>query len=236
MAKTLLNGVNDLLKLAQIIQGESQQFTTLTDRSRQTAIDVAVMAWNWIIDELYRSNEGAFTAEAKESTITLATNTREYTLPTDLVLIRWPLINETTGQVIDFYPGGYEGMRNDQLIPADYTGLPMAACINPTNNKLRLECAPTADENGLVYKMLYDKDTVMSAASDSFPFSDAVYRAALHAAHQLWRRSQQKAFDEAVFKTSLARAATLLTQKPRSSSWAPIRSDEGFNTDPMEAN
>lgn len=234
-SRTLLDGVNDLLKRAKIVQGESRKFNSLTDKARQTAIDVAVMAWNEVQDELYAVSNDAFQFEPKEAVITLVDGQREYDLPSDLVEIRWPLINEDQGRRIDKYVGGFIQMRQDQLQPDNYNGMPSRAVINEINFKLRMDYTPTAEEDATEFKLLYDRDMELRLETDVFPFTDAVYRALLPAAHQLWRRNMQNNFDQALFRGSIARAAALLNPEQKVDTWAPRRaSTQARCLDPFE--
>ena len=93
MAKTLLQGVNELLKRVSIIQGESQEFSSLTSTNRQQSIDVAIQVWNEVIDGLYSNTPLALEQELASSTIVLATDVDEYTLPSNMVEIRWLVTN-----------------------------------------------------------------------------------------------------------------------------------------------
>lgn len=217
MAETLLTAVNRVLKRVKVIQGEDGELATLTDSARQVYIDLAVSLINEVIQELYSSSFRPMPTEAKNGTITLVTSTREYTVPTDLLEIRWPLINQTTGDKIYPYPGGYEAMRSIQTIPADYTGRPFYATINPTNNKLRMDLEPTASEgNGDAFDLLYDRSLLISLAADTFPFIDDVLIALIPALEQLWKRTQRNTFDKDLFQSSLGRAARFLNaQQPR---------------------
>ena len=42
MTKTLLNGVNDLLKRVKVIAGDTGTLSTLTDSAKQAYIDTAI--------------------------------------------------------------------------------------------------------------------------------------------------------------------------------------------------
>ena len=74
MAKTLLNGTNEVLKKLQLIQGDSGLLTTLTDSARQTFIDKTVQGWNELIDELFSIANVPLPEATAENTITLATD------------------------------------------------------------------------------------------------------------------------------------------------------------------
>lgn len=108
MSKTLLDGVNDVLVKMKKIEGDSSALTSLSNSPLQTYIDTAVMAWNEAIDELYSVDGVAKPKEQGLTTVTLVASDRDYTLPTDLIQIQWPLINEATGDEIFEYSGGYE--------------------------------------------------------------------------------------------------------------------------------
>lgn len=218
MSKTFLNGVNDVLDRAGII-GANGTLTSFTDTGKQTFIDLAKMIWNETIDEVGEIMDMAPSGEAASSTITLVTSTREYSLPSNLIQIRWPLIYQTLGYTIEEYVGGYEKMRLDQLIPAQFTGLPYYAAINPTTGYLRMERAPTSDVNGYGYDLFYDKDISMSAITDVFPFDDAVYRALVPVVCEGFERKKRNDFDAGVYRQCLSRAVSFANKAQRRLNW-----------------
>lgn len=221
MAKTLLNGVNEVLKRAKLIQGDSGALTTLSDSPRQVWIDNAVQAWNEIIEELYTISGKPLPKQLAESTITLVTDDRDYALQSDLTVLHWPFLDETNGQYIYEHTGGYLSLVASQPIPADFTGLPLTAAIRPTDGELYLDRIPTANENGLVYKYRYDKDISLSAAADTFPFTDATFRALVPAVTEVFNLYHRREFAEGVYKKSLGVGSRLLTQIQPRDSWMP---------------
>lgn len=220
MAKTLLNATNEILKRVGIISGDSGELTSLTDSARQRAIDVAIQVVNEGIDDLYSASTVPHPNEQAEDTITLATSTRAYTLATDLVQLRFPLIDKTNNQFIDEYPGGYNKMLMDDP-EQDDTGLPHFAAIRPTDGKLYTDVAPTSDDNGNIYTYQYDKDVSLSASTDTVPFTDATFRAMVPAWVQLWKREMRNEFDGDLFEKSIGRAGIFLSQKQVTTSWNP---------------
>lgn len=220
MAKTLLNSVNEILTRTGIIAGDAGELTTLTDSSRQRAVDVAIQVVNEGIEELYSASNMPLPNEQAESTITLVTSTQAYTLATDLVQLRWPMVDKTNTQFIYEYPGGYNQLLLDDP-EQDDTGLPHYGTIRPTDGKLYLDRAPTSADNGNVYTYQYDKDISLSAASDTVPFSDAAFRAMVPAWVQLWKREVRNEFDGDLFKVSIGRAARLATQVQVRTSYNP---------------
>ena len=226
---TLLNGVNEVLKRVRFIQGDSGLLTSLTDQARQSAVDVAVQVWNEAIEELYSMAEVPLPQEMAENTITLVTSDRDYVLQTDLIQLHWPFHDETNGRYITEFPGGYLALTKSQLVPANETGQPYFAVIRPTDGFLYLDKLPTATENGQVYKYRYDKDISLALAADTFPFSDAVFRAMVAATAQYWQRDWQRDFDEEIFRANLGRAARLLTQQQQHTNWLPRRKQGGLS-------
>lgn len=219
MAKSLLNGVNDVLKKVSIIAGDSGELSSLTDSARQVNIDLVVSAWNEAIEELYSRTSTPLPKELAENTITLATDDRDYALQSDLVQLHWPLLNETDGDYLHQYEGGYLKMVADQPQPDNFTGLPLAGAIRPTDGQLYLDRIPTAAENGRVYKYWYDKDLSLSGAADLMPFNDSVYRAMVPVVAEIWRRDKERTFDDGSFAVSLGRAGRLLTRNQAARSW-----------------
>ena len=219
MAKTLLNGVNEVMKRVAWIEGDSAELTSLTDSARQHVIDVIVQMWNEALDLLYDQSNVARPNELAENTITLATDDRDYALQSDLVQLRFPLLDETNGFYIFEYPGGYQPLVDSQQIPANFTGLPQLAAIRPSDGELYVDRIPTSAENGRVYKYRYDKDLELTTASSTMPFSDAVFRAMVPAVVQLYRRDSRNDFDAAIFQDQMGQAARFLSQKQLKTQW-----------------
>jgi hypothetical protein len=220
VAKTLLDAVNEILKRTGTIAGDSGELSTLTDSARQRAVDTAVQAVNEVIDELYTSSGIAQPNEQAESTIVLLDGVRFYTLASDLVQLRWPMIDKTNNQYLSKYAGGY----NRMLIAdpeQDDTGLPHFAAIRPTDGKLHLDRAPTSVEAGRIYTYQYDKDLGLSDAADTVPFSDAAFRAMVPAWVQVWKREMRNEFDGDLFQVNIGRAARFVTQAQPRDNYCP---------------
>jgi len=223
MPKSLLNCVNETLKRLKRIQGDQAALTSLTDSSRQIWIDVTVQVINEGIDVLYDASNVRKPLEVSETTteVTLVLNQREYTLPTDLVQLRWPGLDETNGMFIERYPGGYDQLRKDQPRPdTGYEGTPIYGVINPLNEKLRLDHRPTAADVGKVYIFEYDKDLVLADATDTVPFKDAVFRSMVPAWAQLVQRDMKRDFDAPIFEAAIGQAARFLNQEQRRTHWS----------------
>lgn len=220
MAKTLLNAVNEVGKRAAWIAGDAGLLTSLTDSGRQSFIDQTVQIVNEGISELYTASEVAQPNEQAESTVTLVTSTRAYSLATDLVQLRWPLRDKTNSQFMVEMPGGYDALLNLDIAQDD-TGLPYYAAIRPTDGKLHLDRAPTSVENGRIYTYQYDKSLLMALAADTVPFKDDVFYAMVPVWTQLLKRDTRGDFDQPIFKASIGRASRLLTLKEPRTSYSP---------------
>lgn len=239
--KTLLNGVNDVLMRMGSIKSNSGALDSLVDSQRQVQIDLAVQIWNEVIIDLYDSCDDSMPNEMAEGTITLAASDRDYTLPTNLTSIRWPLKNVTNGDFIYEYSGGYEQLFKDQSIPASYTGKPQAGVIRPSDGQLYLDRIPTAAENGVVYTYLYDKSLIVSLATDIFAFNDDVYFTLLQAVVEKIKmeRSEQSdarySVSQRKYEKSVGKAAAKIRlQQPRKS-WGVNRINSVNSYDPYEA-
>lgn len=220
MAKTLLNSVNEILKRVSVIAGDAGALTTLTDSARQVAIDVAVQVINEGVDDLYSASSIPKPSGQAQSTITLATSDRDYALASDLVRLRFPLIDKTNSQTIKAHPQGYNGILEGDL-EQDDTGLPHYAAISPVNGHLYLDRIPTSDENGRIYTYQYEKDTVLAVAADTVPFGDAVFRAMVPCWVQLWKRERRNEFDGDLYRLNVGRASALMMQVEPRNSWNP---------------
>lgn len=233
MAKTLLNGVNGVLKKARALDSQGE-LSTLTDSARQMFIDTAIQAINEVTDELYTLADLSLPKQLKEATITLVTNQQAYALKSDLILLRreYHMIDEANSQTITILgEDGYWRIIQGDL-QQDDTGLPHWAVIRPTDGRLFFDRKPDAASNGNVYKYRYDRDLEFDEACDVFPFSDMVFRAVVPAAAELYRFYQQQEFVKTVFDAAMGRAAALLRRVPKRTTWAPRRGGDNI-TDPM---
>jgi len=210
MAATLLNGVNEVLKKMSLVNTDQGVLTTLSDSSRQTYIDAAVVSWNEAIEELYSTINRPLPKQLATANITLSTNVRDSAI-SSFVTLYFPFINQTTGDEIVEYPGGWLKMQQDQTIPANYTGKPQAAALDPTNNKVYFDRIPTATENGAVYAYWYDKELVLTVAASTFPFNDTIYRAMVPVVANLTNRTLRRDFDQGAYSLGLGRASRLLS-------------------------
>ena len=219
---TLLDGVNAVLKRVTLVGSDNALLTNLVDSPRQSYIDTAIQVWNEAVDQLYALTDDPKPNELVETTITLMANDRDYLLPSDLVQIHWPLIDETNGLFIRDYPGGYSQMVIDQIFPNNYQGVPHYGAIRPTDGQLYLDYIPQAEEEGRIYRLRYDRDVYLVNHFDSFPFKDVVFRAMVPAVAEMWKREKRaQEYSPKTYKSSMALAAKLLNQRQQNTSWLP---------------
>lgn len=226
MSKTLLNGVNEVLKRVQIVS-ESNLLTSLTNSGKQVFIDLAVQAWREATQQVFSKANVMMPYQAESDSITLVSGTRTYSLASDLIQIRWPLHDETNGQYISEYPGGYEELRNSQNFTANYTGLPLQAAISPIDGDLYLDYIPTSGEAGYSYTYFYWKATDLNVATDTFPFDDDVFWALVPVVSDIWRMMQQNKQNGSFVKLSYGRAIRMLKRNPPSNTWISRRAISG---------
>lgn len=234
MAKTLLDGVNQVLTKAGVLDSDAGFLTSLTSSGKQTFIDLAVQVLNETVDDLYSTLQKPKPNQLAEGTITLLEGDRDYELADDLVALftEFALISETDTHVIFILEDdGYRQLILSDL-EQDDIGLPSVAAIRPSDGQLFMDRAPRAEDDGRVYRYRYAKELELVQATDVFPFGNTVFRAIIPVASELWKRERHQEFSQSLVNTSLGRAARLITKTPPRDSWRP-----GTNrnvTDPFE--
>lgn len=218
--KTLLDGVNEVLKRVNVIAGDANALSDLVDSSRQHTIDISVQVINEGMDELYSLSHIDLPKGQAEGTITLVAGTREYALASNLVTLIWPLRDKDNSQYIWEFGGGYNALL-DLDIEQDDTGLPIWGAINPVTGYMHFDRSPTSVDAGRVYTYQYEKDLAVSVASDAFPFGDACFRAMVPAWVQLYKREMKNEFDQPLYQQALGRASRFVTELAPRLSYSP---------------
>lgn len=229
---SLLDACNETLKRVQIIDSDSE-LTILSKDGRQNDIDIVIQIWNELMDQLYSEARQPMPNIMSEGTLTLVQDDRDYALNSDLVRLHFPLQDIDNGQYIVHYPGGYLKLLEDEPEPSNFTGLPQAGAIRPDDGELYLDRVPTSDEDGRTYTYRYEKDAELTVPEDTFPFNDAIFRALVPAAAELWKRERKGEFASGVFRTHMGRARRLLSQIYPRGRWTPVSVGEN-PTDPFE--
>lgn len=221
MSKTLLDAVNETLKRVRIIDtGNTGILSSLTNSSIQHNIDVAIQIINEGIDELYSANSKSMPGQSAESTITLSTGTREYSLAADLITLKWPMVDRTNTQYLFEWDGSYEDFL--ALDPQqNQTGLPIWGMISPITSKIRVDRQCDSASNGRIYTYEYEKNTVLVNAADAIPFNDACFRAMVPAWVQLYKREERNEFDQALFQKAIGRASRFVSEEKPKDNYSP---------------
>lgn len=235
MAKTLLNGVNEVLKKAGLIDSDVGVLTSLSDSGRQSYIDTAVQALNECVDQLYAEAQMSKPNVLTTSLIVMNAGTQSNGAQTNVVRYRpeFHLVDRTNSHIIFF------DMSEDayaKLILADLeqddTGLPSYAVVSPINGDIVWNITPSAEYHNRQYRYYYDKELELTAASDTFPFKDIVFRMLVNAAYERFTYMDRKEFNVGFYNYHMSLAAKYLRQVPPRQSWN--KSTTGVNpTDPM---
>lgn len=236
MAKTLLNGVNEVLKKASLLDSDVGVLSSLTDSGRQSYIDTAVQALNECVDDLYVTLDRSKPLQLTSSTITLVTDTRTYALASDLNILRpeYHLIDRTNSHTIywDMDEDAYRQLITQDL-EQDDTGLPSIATVSPETGYAFFDRAPTSAHNGNVYTYYYDKDLELTVAADTFPFENVVFRPIVSAAYERFVYLDRKEFNASMYTYHMAAAARAFRKIPQRSSWGR-NAGAGNSTDPLQ--
>lgn len=245
MPIVFLDAVNETLKRAGIIQGDTQKLATSTVSSTATGliatdaftqsgiqqhIDLTIQLWNEVMHEAY--SMGLFANEAASATLTwvstsLTATTRIYAVPTDFERFAGADYHDrairgaTTGLVLLEYPGGYARMRANQPIATDYIGDPSYWAINPVDGSLYLDrCLPT-DLHGETYNFIYEKrlELTSTMATASMAFTDTAINALMPVVAEDFQRWRKDLFDLDARRKSLARAIGFLGRTQTRKRW-----------------
>ncbi len=243
MAYTFLNGVNAVLKRAQVIQGDSGALTTFTDSGRQHWVDNVIQIWNEAVRQLLIRN--AINGEVKEGTVTLVSDSgarTEYSLPSDFEQFTGDdkrntvFVCQTVNHVVTPYPGGYIRMYRDQPKPANFTGRPNYFAINPVTGKIRFDTNPQDGQAGEIYTYLYDKRINLSATTDTFPFSDTVVDELVPAVAEIFRQDKDGRPRTPIYATMAFNTAMQIARqmRPRSHYGVEYIRARHVSLDPLE--
>jgi hypothetical protein len=229
MAITFLQAVNASLKRVGVIQGDAGELATstvtstatgliatgaFTDSGRQVQIDLMIQVWNEAQHILY--DTGLLAQEAASATLILATDTREYDMPSDFERFAGKdrstrvFRAATTVWHLTEYPGGYEAMLRDQNVATDWIGQPRHYAISPvTRGRVRIDRTPDDSVAGRTYNALYEKRLALTStmATETLNFSDTVADALVPVTAEAWSGIRKQEFDSSVFAANLARAA-----------------------------
>ena len=207
MAESLLSATNEVLKRVGLIQGDAGELSSLADTPRQHDIDKIGQIWREVCRLLQVID--VFPSEVTEGTLTLATDTREYALPSDFVQMSGEsyehrvFVNALNNYRMFEYrsPAGLSPdaqMFLDQPDPSDWAGLPYHWALSDRGDFHRVDRTPTSAENGVAYKYRYDTALTLTTAAHTFPFSDSVVQMLIPVVAHFYKVSSEKRTSEAI--------------------------------------
>jgi hypothetical protein len=211
---TLLDAVNAVGSRAKFLD-TGGKLTQLEDSARQLYIDVAIQCWNEAIVELYDAAREPMPTELVEAVFQLVANQRLVSLPAGLVKLHFPLIQQSQGYQI--FEADYLAIQRAQLTTQNFIGRPNYAAIDPVTGDLFLDRTPTIAEAGEIYTMWYDKDVLLSDATDTMPFNDTVYKMLIPAVTEKWKIEFNKEFTDGLWAKQMGLAARHLSRSVRHS-------------------
>lgn len=240
MSIVFLQAINAVLTRVGEIAGDSDELATstvtstatgltateaFTDSRRQHKINIAIQLWNEVTHEIY--SMGLMAAEAASATLTLASGTREYSLPDDFERMAGDeagtraIRGATTGLLVYEYQGGYAKMLVDQMFPSDYVGDPTKWAFSPVGRTIRFDYEPGADQAGDTYNFLYEKRLSLTStmATSTLPFSDTVADSLVPVVAEAYDRIIKKEYSPEFLAVSLTRALRHLTQNQPKDRW-----------------
>lgn len=212
MALSFLDAVNATLKRVLVIQGATGEITSFTVSAIQPDIDLMKQVWNESLRNLYTESLTPLPRGMGEDNITLIEGQREYSLPSNLEEIIYPLLNEEDGNFIKEYPGGFLAMRINQPQPDNFTGRPIWSAVNPSNGLLRMDTSPTAQDAGDIYKIIFKKTLSLDIETDTFPMSDLAIEMTYAHVADVWRRWKNQDFDADQAAKNYAKAIQAITK------------------------
>lgn len=171
---TFLDGVNRLLRILQIIQGDDDALTTFDDSQHAADIQLAQIA---IQDELaYLVADELIDYEKTSGTITLVSGTRSYQLATDFIRFygtNASFYDSLGNQRIYELPGGEDSLRDADYQYKTNTGSPDTwYWDSTTSKKVAFYSVPDDSYNGIQLQYDYEKSVAVTAATDTLPFQN----------------------------------------------------------------
>ena len=186
---TFLQGVNRLLRINTIIQGDDDDITSFADTQHAADTSLAQVAIQDEIAEII--SERLIPYEHTTATITLETSTRSYTLESDFVrFFGTPSFYDSTdNRRIYEYGGGERALMNVDYNYKTTTGTPVQFYWdNTTTKKVAFYNVPSSTYNSRSLAYDYEKSVLVTNTTDTLPFhNNEEYYAFISMASQRFR-------------------------------------------------
>ena len=170
-ASTFLEAVTRVLRLNAILRGDTDAPASFSDTNHNASMQIAILA---IQDELANLvADRLIPFEKTSSTITLATDTRTYTLDSTFIgFYGFPhFYDSTDNRIIPMYPGGQEALQITDYKYLTTSGAPNTWYWEPgTTKKVGFYQVPNSSYNGRSLTYHFEKSVYVSLSTDTMPF------------------------------------------------------------------
>lgn len=169
---TFIDGVNRLLRINRIIFGDDDNITTFSDTQHAADISLAQIAIQSELTDLIADKLLPY--EKTNTTISLTTGTRAYTLASDFIRFfgSKPSFYDSTANVrIYEYPGGEDVLMNVDYQYKTNQGAPVTWYWERTTTKqVAFYNVPDSTYNSRSLSYEYEKSVMVTNSTDTLPF------------------------------------------------------------------
>jgi hypothetical protein len=168
---TFLEAVTRILRLNAVLRGDTDAPSSFSDTNHNASMQLAILA---VQDELTKLTADKLIPYEKTSdTITLATNTRTYSLAADFInFYGTPHFYDSTANRLLFeFPGGQEALQLTDYTYQTRSGTPNWWYWEPTTTKkVGFYNVPDSSFDTRVLTYHYEKSVMVTLSSDTMPF------------------------------------------------------------------
>lgn len=167
-----IDAVNRVLRITGFIRGDTDTITSFNDTAHNSTQNIAQIAIQSELADLIGNSMIPY--EHKTGTISLSTNTRSYTLPTDFIRL-WGdyFYDSSQNNVIVEYPGGEQQLRDEIFTYKTQYGYPNYFYFEQTTTKqISFFLVPDSSVNGRSISFDYEADVNVSNSTDILPFQN----------------------------------------------------------------
>ena len=178
MSTTFLGGVNRVLKINGIIQGDDDAVTSFSDTQHKETVNLAQIAIQSTLTYLIANKLIPY--EVADGEITTVASTRVYSLPADFIRFKgkFPFLLElkssggaSNNRTVSKYPGGEEKLKRHILDYKNQEGTPnWFYDVNAITKQIGLYQVPN---DVRYYGFQYEKDISVTSEANELPFHNA---------------------------------------------------------------
>lgn len=223
---TFISVVSDVLRQNGILSGNDSDVTAFTDTQHQASIQLAITSVQSVLNQL--TSETLIPYERADGTITFASGTRTYALPSDFVrfanakpfMLQLDSNDNSDGRLLYEYPGGVEALSNTILDYREQSGTPINWYMTGgSTEQVGFWQVPDTTVDTLKVRFEYEKEVMVTVAADTLPFTIASQDIAFTdmASRYFFILRQNvpisSVYQDAAFNTSKATLARLIESK-----------------------